>query len=113
MKLRSTLFGWTVAGIAPNPLLPNLSTQFSGFTIQDIDQNLQKFWEVEEVGEPVSPLTSEHSSWVKRFSENLLIASYGKFMLKLPFKIDRAKIADNCNRALASLIKVQRSLSED
>ncbi len=113
LKLWSTLIGWTVDGITPNTSLPNLSTQFSGLTIQDIDQNLQKFWEIEEIGKPVSSLTSEHSSCAKHLSENLSIASDSEFIVKLPFKFDRVKIANNRSRALASVIKVQRSLSED
>ncbi len=86
LKLWSTLYGWIVAGIAPNPSLPNLNIQFSGLTIQDIDRNLQKFWEIKEIGELVSSLMSEHSPCAKHFSENLSIAPYGKFIVSCPSK---------------------------
>ena len=84
LRLRLTHFGWTVTG-ATEP--SNQRTLFSGLTIREINDNLQKFWELEEM----VPDRTEKPEWaqcVDHFETNTKLTPANEFEVRLPFKID-------------------------
>ena len=66
LGLRLTHFGWIVSGAAPRPS----DELFCGLMINEINQNLQQFWQIEE---PVSAETKkpESNECVAHFEKNV------------------------------------------
>lgn len=61
---------------------------------------------------PTKVSTTENERCVEHFEKNVSITSDGKFVVKLPFKEDRSLVANNRNRVVSSLIKVENKLKE-
>ncbi|KAK7582689.1 hypothetical protein V9T40_014134 [Parthenolecanium corni] len=99
LKLRRTQFCYTVAGVAPQSI--------------GIDRTLRRFWELEEASYQPSLQAQESAAFIKHFEENTSFAEDNKFVSKLPFQIDRDKIAPNREHALASFYHLKRSLDEE
>ena len=108
LGLRLSIFGWTVAGSIPEN--KSSSKKFSGFTLRSIEENLQKFWEIESVEKPKPEMESEMDRCVQHFEATHQIASDGKFGVRLPFKVDKSLVANNRCIALKSLFRLERSL---
>ncbi len=110
--LRLTQFGWVVSGVAPQKAILKKDS-FVGCTLQEIDKNLRRFWENEEVDQKCKSANEEVSMLVKHFEDTHSIGADGKFVVKLPFKIDASAVASNCSRAMVALFKMERSLNEE
>lgn len=104
MTLRLTHFGWTASGPIPRLNQPNQS--FCGATILEINENLKKFWELEEPAQ----LEPEFHECIEHFKKNTRIAENGKFIVSLPFKMNRDKVADNRSLALAAFFRLEKRL---
>lgn len=109
LNLRRSHFGWIVSGVTP--VRKNSVNNYCGLTLDEINENLKKFWEIENVEPSSKFLTLEEERCVKHFEENYAIADDGKFIVKLPLKNDRSKIANTRKRAENALIRVEKKLS--
>ncbi|XP_047032656.1 uncharacterized protein LOC124639368 [Helicoverpa zea] len=114
-KLISSKFGWLVAG----PMFSsyskyiqcNLSSSSKGSyksdSIANIDQNLTKFWEVEELPQktslsPIERLCEEH------FIANTTRLSSGRFCVKLPLLDDPNTLGDSYDLAKIRLLNLEK-----
>ncbi len=109
--IRSSKFRWVILG----PLQDNSSNSFANssfMNLYNIEDNLQKFWQIEELPQD-SSTTSEHDLCVQHFRETMVRNSCGQFVVCLPFKIDRLEIGYSRSHALASLKRMERSLDSE
>jgi len=94
LTLRLTHFGWTATG--PAPPLNKAALSYSGFTTFEINENLKKFWEIEEINLINRESNrDENDKCVEHFYESFRIAKDGKFEFQLPFKTNPALVSDN------------------
>ena len=82
-------------------------TGFGGLTIQDVEFNLQQFWEIDEIQGDDKSMVNEQNECLNHFEQHFRLADDGKFVVKLPFKVDRALINDNYDNALRSLKRLE------
>ncbi|CAG7670918.1 unnamed protein product [Allacma fusca] len=108
LDLRLSQFGWIVSGT----VLQKGTEKFVGFTRQSIDENLRKFWEIEEAEIVSKVKDSEADRCMKHFEETYKIGEDGKFCVRLPFKLEKSKIAHNRKLALKALSRMENKLSE-
>lgn len=71
---------------------------------------MEKFWQIEEATIHEKPQSVEETAHVEHFIENISVANRGKFLVKLPFKIERSMIAYNWSRASVTLFRVEKIL---
>ncbi|XP_065094858.1 uncharacterized protein LOC135715573 [Ochlerotatus camptorhynchus] len=96
-QLRDTYLGWIVAGAINDQLVSNVSLQ-SNTAVEDIEQRMHRFWQVEEVP-GVPKLSTEEAACEAHFLSTYQRDETGRFIVKLPFK-DNLPQLDNC-RSLA------------
>ncbi|XP_065094080.1 uncharacterized protein LOC135714625 [Ochlerotatus camptorhynchus] len=96
-QLRDTYLGWIVAGAINDQLVSNVSLQ-SNTAVEDIEQRMHRFWQVEEVPD-VPKLSTEEAACEAHFLSTYQRDETGRFIVKLPFK-DNLPQLDNC-RSLA------------
>ena len=100
---RLSCFGWLVIGRESQ--LEKKSTQLQSFFICSEPDNLQRFWEIEEIP-TITQWTSEQQKCENHFKSTTRRNSEGRFVVKLPFK-DSKPLGDSYHQAkrrLRSLI---------
>ena len=111
LHLRRSHFGWLVSGVAP--VRKVLAEKFCGFTLNEINDNLAKFWEIKNVESSSRSLSTEEEECVKHFESNYSFADDGKFIVRLPVKSDRREIANTRKRVEKALVRVENKLSSN
>ncbi|XP_065088347.1 uncharacterized protein LOC135709853 [Ochlerotatus camptorhynchus] len=105
-QLRDTYLGWIVAGAINDQLVSNVSLQ-SNTAVEDIEQRMHRFWQVEEVPDVPKLSTEEAAREAHFLSER---DETGRFIVKLPFK-DNLLQLDNCHSlALKRFLMLEKRL---
>ncbi|KAK9710789.1 hypothetical protein QE152_g25819 [Popillia japonica] len=80
--LQKTSFGWIVAG----HLNESVAKQtVCNLTINTLDNQLQKFWNIEEIAQG-QPFTQEENKVEQHFIDTHQRTEEGRFVVRLPFK---------------------------
>jgi hypothetical protein len=108
LNLQLLKFGWLVSGPAPLVRSAN-AMKFAGLTLQSVEFDLRKFWEIEEV-ETVNDSITEHQECVEHFKKTYSIGEDGKFIVRLPFKREKSLVSKNKNSALSALRRAETKL---
>lgn len=113
MCLRSTYFGWTISSIVANEEVDCIADSYCGLVTTDseLDQQLTRFWKIEEAC-PMNLISTEEKSCDDHFAKNFLRQPNGQFVVRLPFKSNPSAITNNKFRALGYLKKMERSLDQ-
>ena len=90
-----TEFGWVLAGEINNTSSHNGHVTSHHVSLENGDDILQKFWEIEQqpLGEP--KLTPEEKTVVQHFRANHVQGSDGRFIVPLPRKPDAKKLGES------------------
>ncbi|KAJ8947301.1 hypothetical protein NQ317_003027, partial [Molorchus minor] len=83
--LQNTVLGWVVSGELLQSKINCFSVKCNLISTSDIDNNLNKFWEIEERGTTV-PFSSEEQSVEDYFTATTERGTDGKFIVRLPLK---------------------------
>lgn len=110
LKLRLSKFGWIASGAVA--IQSKRHSKFSGLTLNQINENLTKFWQIEEAEPSNGSWSPEEESCVKHFENNYSFAADGKFVIKLPLKASPSEISRNRFRAEFALRRVENKLSD-
>lgn len=97
--IEKSRFGWVASGAFK---LECSNNPHSRSLIVNIESQLKKFWEVEEIALD-HPISSEHELCEKHFMENTRHLDEGRFEVALPFKRSKNDIADVYYQPLCSL----------
>lgn len=113
LNLRLSNFGWTVSG----PLVPAQPERkkFTGFTMKTLEKSMKLFHQQQavEISEPGVVEKNECESCLRHFEATHRVGCDGKFVLRLPFKVDKSRVANNRVLALRSLFKLEKTLPPD
>lgn len=106
--LQKSHFGWVASGAV------NIESSTKAFNhcILDVANNLQKFFEVEEVNGPSSSL-SEAEEIETHFLRSARYLSNHKLSVGQPFKRAKSDVADTFRMAVAALIRMEKTLSSE
>ena len=94
-------FGWTATG--PIPSQTSCNVLFNFLTTKNVQDDLVKFWEVEEVL-PTKNFEPEHQLCEKHFENSFSRDINGRFIVRLPLKKSPSTLGASRNRAFRSLI---------
>mgnify|MGYP005980598039 FL=1 len=112
VHLRETAFGWVVAG-----KIANTCTQgFVGCTRkfgkdEALNQQLTKFWEMEEQVTNTSTMSVEELACERHFYKTVRRDPSGRFVVRLPFKTDVSHLDRSDNIALKQFHSLENRLN--
>jgi hypothetical protein len=89
--IQETVLGWTLAG--KTPIATNIGNAPHAFIVRDddnLDKNLNRFWEVEPVDH--STMTAEQKTCEDHFLTHTTHQPDGRFVVRLPTKIDTTQL---------------------
>lgn len=104
--LQNTRLGWIVAGSIS---MPKNKTQCNLSTNVSVQEQLARFWEVEEI-ETKKPWSIEEQSCEKHFIEHLSTSDDGRFIVSLPFKQSPNKLGESRETAIKRFVSLERRL---
>ncbi|XP_036340324.1 uncharacterized protein LOC118749627 [Rhagoletis pomonella] len=108
---QNTIFGWILSGQFPEKIAC-FSTQATPISNEDLDSQLRKFWELEEV--PKSKLTSPDDENCEKFYQSTTTrAADGRYVVRLPFKPsfpDPISLGPSRTPALQQYLSMERNL---
>lgn len=105
--LQKTKFGWIVSGPigveTPNKTHCNFSENF------DIQQQLTRFWEIEE-GCPIKTRSYEEEACEAHFTKTTKRDSNGRFIVSIPFKDSVENLGDSRKQAEKRFLNLEQKL---
>ncbi|KAL6731217.1 hypothetical protein Aduo_002146 [Ancylostoma duodenale] len=79
-----------------------------------LSQLVHKFWTLESIGITDNPDQKDDQVCLQYFNDNIFYdAEDGRYIVKLPFKLDPSKLADNYSMAYCRLVTLQRTLKQN
>jgi len=107
--IRNTQFGWVLSGRTT----PLESTQVtSHITTFNIDEELKKFWELEELSSP--PLLSdEEIQCESHFDSTHFRTDAGRFVTCLPMKVNSIPLGYSKQMAMKRFMSIERKLTQN
>lgn len=102
LTLHHSKFGWTISG----GIKASSGVSYS-HCVCSIDEELKRFWEIEEVV-PSQSKTEEQEQCDRFFEESYLRNPDGRFVVRFPLKVDKTRITNNKNRALHCLYRMEK-----
>ncbi|KAJ8914829.1 hypothetical protein NQ315_014841 [Exocentrus adspersus] len=108
---QKTRFGWIVAGPINNLMSKNNKTycNFTKTKNTEIQEQLCKFWEVEEV-DIRKPYSQEELLCEKHFSDNVTRDNDGRFVVAIPFKDNVERLGNSRDLAVKRFYQLEKRL---
>lgn len=112
--LQKTLFGWIVSGkcSAPREAISSPSHCVAISTLDNINRNVEKLWQLEEVNSKRQHLTSEEYQCETHFLKTVT-KSNGRIMVKLPFKGDVRSLGNSRDIAMRRFLAMENKLERN
>lgn len=110
---QNSTFGFLVSGRLPDSHVNSKS--LSNLHIYDIniDNELKRFWEIEEVFNSKEPILSPEEQFVEsHFEKTYSVNSDGRFVVKLPFYKSKSELGDSKPAAISRLFAMERKFKE-
>lgn len=114
--MQNTLFGWIITGpyVAKNcGQIQNNHMHCNLITNMDIQSQLSKFWELEEITGPKINLSKEELACDEHFVENTQRDMTGRFIVSLPLLEPTSNLGDSLYQAKSRFINLERKLGRD
>ena len=102
---QQTNFGWTAT--SPIPARTSGNTLFSFTSTREIEDDLTRFWEIEEVL-PIQIVKPEHELCEHHFENTFTRAEDGRFVIHLLLKESPSSLGEPRTRALRSLLNSEK-----
>lgn len=108
--VQETEIGWIVSG--PIKKQSTTSALCMVANVNDIDMNLQRFWELEEInGENSS--TSDESKFMEYFNTTVRRDDSGVYVVSLPFRDDAKTLGNSRRMAMAQFFQLERKFKRE
>ncbi|XP_055522606.1 uncharacterized protein LOC129716796 [Wyeomyia smithii] len=113
--LQNTKFGWVVAGRYKNttPARASASTCLIASVDDSLDQQLRRFWELEEYVPPTAHLSEEEKQCEDHFARHTVRNADGQFTVRLPFLHSPSQLGDSRQIAARRLEHIERKLQKN
>ncbi|GFX38019.1 DUF1758 domain-containing protein [Trichonephila clavipes] len=110
LVFRSSVFGYIATGTTHS----YKQNQYCGFIseMQNIDDNLQKFWEIETINEGQKPLSKEEEYCENHYQMTPTRNNAGRYVVQMPVK-DIQGLGHSKGLAMKRLDQLWRKLSKD
>lgn len=111
--LQKTLFGWVVVGKSStniNDIKLNSYLSTAKYQYESLDDKIELFWKTEELSSKYI-FTEEQKLCLTHFSENIDQNDDGRFVVKLPFKVNCSQqLGDSFKSALRRFLSLEKRL---
>ncbi|XP_026467523.1 uncharacterized protein LOC113371093 [Ctenocephalides felis] len=115
--LQKTLLGWILVGsFSPNCTYSKNSkhsTNLLALNNCDLSQQLEKFWQLEEIKNDISNLTDDETFCENHFITNFKRDSTGRFIVKIPFKDNKVHLGDSKSHAVQRFLTLERKFHKN
>ncbi|XP_024882812.1 uncharacterized protein LOC112461708, partial [Temnothorax curvispinosus] len=114
--LQKTRLGWILAGRLNNSVMNsrNMQSFHASLSNSELNEQLSKFWQLDEIHYKSNSYTLEESFCVKHFLENVSTNEQGRYIVKLPLKEELiVSIGNSRNIALSRLQGLERRFVRD
>lgn len=108
--LQETEIGWIISGPLTNA--SKNRTICMTATVNEMDEKLQRFWELEEIGNENS-LKPEEQQCIEHFNETLHRDDDGAYIVSLPFKKDASQLGDSRRMAIAQFFQLEKKFKHN
>ncbi|XP_037928768.1 uncharacterized protein LOC119663185 [Teleopsis dalmanni] len=108
--LQKTVFGWMVSGRISGF---SSSASICGVLTNNVELDLHKFWELEEIQQGSSDQTLEEQQCEEHFNRSVARSTDGRFVVKLPFKGEVTSLGYSQRLAQQRFFAVERRLNGD
>lgn len=109
--LQETVFGYVVSGVIQNPSPdPNYCALLT--QIDNIEETMRKFWEIENINDSETPLSNEELYCENHFKENYYRTSEGQYGVCMPMD-DSTLLGESKQLAEKRLSQIWKRLSRD
>lgn len=105
-----TIFGWVIMGSVETQVEPTI---FAAHVSIDLDEQLQRFWKIEEVNSKTKILSEEEKAAENHFEANFEKLDNGRYMVKLPFKNDIIELGESKTSAQKRLMSMERRFTNN
>ncbi|KAJ8982292.1 hypothetical protein NQ317_008021 [Molorchus minor] len=109
--LQKTRYGWIISG--PIVFGKNSKLHCNLNVNHDVQQQLAKFWELEEPSSLVPVMSEDNKRCEKIFVSTTTRGSDGKFQVVIPFRESVEKLADSRLHALSRFLSLENRLSRN
>ncbi|XP_055308893.1 uncharacterized protein LOC129572817 [Sitodiplosis mosellana] len=111
--LQETELGWIISGPVNKQRNEFNEALCMTCTVNEMDEKLQKFWEMEEISEE-EMLTPDEQSCVDYFNNSIRRDVDGAYIASLPFRGDPATmLGDSRRMAMARLFQMEKKFEKD
>ncbi|GJQ71791.1 hypothetical protein Trydic_g13554 [Trypoxylus dichotomus] len=110
--LQKTLFGWIVSGRITAPQLSTNLSVCNSATLQLLNKNINKFWEIETVLDRQA-YSQEEKLCEQHFNHTAQRDAEGRFVVSLPFKGNVNALGSSYDQALKRFYSLERKLNKD
>ncbi|XP_055714979.1 uncharacterized protein LOC129809188 [Phlebotomus papatasi] len=106
---QETNIGWIILGEAPAST-PSRNNIISLISMQEIDDNLRRFWDMEtNKEEDITP----NEDCEKQFKQHVHRDESGRFTVSLPFRKSPTMLGNSKDRAMSRFFSVERRMEKD
>lgn len=109
LTMQKTKLGWIAAGPLGNPLINSVRCNLSKCI--DINEQLVKFWEIEECFDQ-KILSQEEEECEAHFVQTHTRDASGRFIVRIPLKENPSILGESYHKALQRLINLERRLDK-
>lgn len=109
--MQETEFGWIVTGPIENKYNENATVH--SFVVSSHDEQLQKFWQLEEVQDNKRLFTKEEERAEEIFLSTHTRDNSGRYVVKLPFKSEFIPLGKSRDIAMARLFQMERKFEKN
>ncbi|GJQ66619.1 hypothetical protein Trydic_g4591 [Trypoxylus dichotomus] len=110
--LQKTVFGWIVSGRITAPQLSTNLSVCNSATLQLLNKNINKFWEIETVLDRQA-YSQEEKLCEQHFNHTAQRDAEGLFVVSLPFKEDVNVLGSSYDQAIKRFYSLERKLNKN
>lgn len=118
MFAQETILGWTITGSVKlnrfnhEQCYPSRVISLTS-TINELNETIQRFWEIEEINAPRTILNEKDEQCVQYFNKTIKRDSSGRYIVSLPFKISNDVLGNSRRSALAQFLQLERKFASN
>jgi len=109
--LYNSVLGWVVTGSVGASNMPSAVCGIC--TTTELENKIAKFWKLEEIPDNASTMSTDDIQCEQQFMQNTTRGPDGRFIVRLPLKEHRSRVADTRELAYFRLKSIEKRLSEN
>uniref|UniRef100_A0A8D9B3Q3 Integrase catalytic domain-containing protein n=1 Tax=Cacopsylla melanoneura TaxID=428564 RepID=A0A8D9B3Q3_9HEMI len=109
----STKLGYVLMGNAPILKLKKGETEFCMFQKTQLENNLEKFWELDQVNVPYSKLTPDEQKCEEHYTDSFQRDPSGRYQVSLPFAGDTSQLGHSFDMARKRFLNLEKKLDNN